>query len=294
MNKLLTIVGPTGSGKSALALKLAKKYKGEIICADSRTVYRYMDIGTAKPTKAEMLLIPHHLVNVVEPFERFSAADFKLKAVGLIEEISARGKLPIMVGGTGLYIDALLYDYQFPPESDPKLRAELDRMSDADLMSRLEQANPDAAELVDVANRRRVIRAIETAGHRRSKSQALRPGSLELGMALNKKEIQQRIEERAKKMLKLGLIEEVRRIGERYGWDAPGLSAPAYKAFKEVVLGEKSEAEGLAEFVKRDINLAKRQMTWFKRHKEIIWLEAEEPQSLLDEADKLVTRFLAG
>src|SRR4051812_24952705 len=114
MSRLLVIVGPTASGKSALGLKLAQQFNGEIINADSRAVYRYMDIGTAKPTEDDMLLIPHHLVDIKNPNEPFSAAEFKAKALVAIENISRRSKLPIMVGGTGLYIDSILYDYQFP------------------------------------------------------------------------------------------------------------------------------------------------------------------------------------
>lgn len=287
MSRLLAIVGPTGSGKSALAMALAQRFNGEIICADSRTVYRYMDIGTAKPTKDEMLLIPHHLVDVVEPGESFSAADFKVRAVEAIDEITGRGKLPILVGGTGLYVDAVLLDYQFPPKGDPAARQELEKMSDSDLLARLVELDPEAYEAVDRANRRRVIRAVETAGQARGKSDGLRPGTLVLGLALNKNELQNRIAARAEKMLGEGLIEEVKSLAERFSWDAPGLSAPAYRAFKNVVLGDKTLVQGLTEFIRRDTDLAKRQMTWFKRNKEIVWLEADDPE-LAQKAERLV------
>jgi tRNA dimethylallyltransferase len=291
-DKLIVIVGPTASGKSALAMELAKKYRGEIICADSRTIYRYMDIGTAKPTRDEMLLIPHHLVNIKMPNEPFSASEFKDLALKSIDSISVEGHLPIMVGGTGLYIDSVLYDYQFPSKPSNVERLALNDMALDELVEQLRQADPAAMEEIDLHNPRRVMRAIETAGQPRSKKPQMRPHTLVIGLSLNKNIVHSRIEKRAQNMLKQGLLDEVRQVGERFGWEAEAMTGPAYRAFKDVVLGTKSASQGLADFIAGDKKLAKKQMTWFKRNPDIRWLDAEDPEHLLREAEDLVTAFI--
>ncbi|MDB5179006.1 MAG: tRNA dimethylallyltransferase [Patescibacteria group bacterium] len=285
--RLIAIVGTTASGKTDLALDLAERFNGEIVCADSRTIYRGMDIGTAKPTAGERARVPHHLLDVVDPGERLSAAAFKTLAEAAIADIVARGKLPFLVGGSGLYVDAVLFDYQFPAEAEPERRAQLEAMSDEELLELLAAEDAAAYERVDLANRRRVIRAVETAGQGRGRRQAVRPGVLVLGLALNKEIIQFRVEQRVQKMLGRGFTEEVRHIGVTYGWDSAALDVIGYRAFKDVVLGTKSAAEGVADFVRGDMALMKKQQTWFKRNPAIQWLED------VDEADKLVREFLA-
>lgn len=284
--KLIVIVGPTASGKSDLAMKLAKEFNGEIVAADSRTVYRGMDIGTAKPSRQEMLQVPHHLIDIREPGQPLSAAEFKELALESIADITGRGKLPILVGGSGLYIDSVIYDYRFPATANPKLRQELEKLSSEELLDRLESVDPEAAATVDRHNRRRVIRAIETAGQPRAKSQDLRPNTLVLGLAVNKNELQSRIAQRAEFMLSKGLLVEVESLGKKYGWECEAMTGPAYRAFRGVVEGTKTQEQALADFVRGDMALAKKQMTWFKRNPHIVWLEDSH------EALDLVSKFL--
>lgn len=271
--QLITIIGPTASGKTALALDLAQRFDGEIICADSRTLYRGMDIGTAKPTRAEQARVPHHLLDVLDPGEVLSAAAFKTLAEGAITDIAGRGRVPFLVGGSGLYIDAVLFDYQFPKPADPGQRAELETMSLRELQELVLALNPEAAASIDTANPRRLIRAIETRGHERSRSTAVREQTLVLGLSMNKKIAQDRISKRIEKMLEEGFIEEVARVGAQWGWDNEAMSSIGYRAFKDVVLGHKSTSEGAADFALGDMRLVKKQTTWFKRNPTIQWLD---------------------
>jgi tRNA dimethylallyltransferase len=194
--------------------------------------------------------------------------------------------VPFLVGGSGLYVDAVVFDYKFPRVADAGRRAELEAMDDESLRELLAAEDPEAYERVDLANRRRVVRAIETAGQGRARLDAPRAETLMLGLMLNKKVVQQRIETRVRKMLEKGFLDEVREIGERYGWDSEALTVIGYRAFKDVVRGSKSEAEGIADFVRGDMALYKKQVTWFKRGGHIRWLENPA------EAEGLVREFL--
>lgn len=288
LGKLIVILGPTASGKTALALELASKYNGEIVCADSRTIYRGMDIGTAKPTAEEQARVRHHLLDVVDPGERLSAAAFKALAEAAIADIRARGKAPFLVGGSGLYIDAVVFDYEFPGPADPDRRAQLEAMTDDELRELLAAEDPEAYERVDLLNRRRVVRAVETAGQERSRRSEPRAETLMLGVTLNKEVIQRRIEQRIKKMLEEGFIQEVESIGESYGWDSEALSVIGYRAFKDVALGRKTVEEGVGDFVRGDMALYKKQVTWFKRNQQVRWVKNAA------EANGLVREFLSG
>lgn len=285
--KFITILGPTASGKTNMALGLAEAFNGEIICADSRTIYRGLDIGTAKPSESECKRITHHLLDVVDPNERLSAAEFKQLAVSSIKDINERGKVPFLVGGSGLYIDSVIYDYQFPPEADPMLRTELEKCSDEELIQKLKNANLDVYKNTDIANRRRVIRALETLDFPRSRRESVLPNTLVLGLTLNKKVAQKRIEQRVEKMLNEGFIDEVKKIGEAYGSDSEVMKNIGYRAFKDVVFGNKSITDGTSDFIAGDMALYKKQITWFKRNKSIIWIDDAR------EADTLVRSFLA-
>ncbi len=236
-SKLLVIVGPTASGKSNLALKLARLCNGEIICADSRTAYKGLDIGTAKPSQQDQKEVTHHLLDVVKPDQDFTVSDFKLLADKIIRDIQNRGKLPIMVGGSGLYIDAVLFNYQFSETGASK----------------------------DSANPRHLDKDVPR------KSDDLRSDAIVVGLEVDREFLKERISRRIDHMLERGLIEEVRQLQADYP-NSKALLAPGYKAFSEQVLGHLSIDESKALFIKNDYNLAKRQMTWFKRNKKIHWL----------------------
>lgn len=266
---LVAIVGETASGKSALAMRLAEVFDGEIICADSRTVYKGMDIGTAKPTAADRSLIPHHVLDVVTPDQRFSAADFKEQAEAAIADITARGKLPIMVGGTGLYIDAVLYDFTFREVADPTARARLENLSVEELQQAL--AEKDIPLPNNPQNPRHLVRALETGGQTSSR-QSLRGNTLVLGVKIDKEILEQRIEKRIDDMITTGFVEEVQKIATQYSWDAPGLQAPGYRAFRPYLAGESDLEAAKQAFIRNDKQLAKRQRTWFKRNADIQWV----------------------
>ena len=247
-----------------------------------------MDIGTAKPSTAEQEYIQHHLIDVIEPNDRLSAAKFKQLAVSSIEQISERGKVPFLVGGSGLYIDSVIYDYDFPPEADVTIRLELESMSDEALRERLIETDEAGFLDTDLTNRRRVMRALETANVPRLRRDTVLPTTIVIGLTMNKEVAQQRIIQRIEKMLKEGFIDEVRQIGLIYGPDSEAMNIIGYRAFRDVVFGTKSVADGVADFVAGDIALYKKQITWFKRNSEIHWLENPA------DADGLVRNFLAG
>ena len=284
---LIVIVGETASGKSALALELAKRFNGEIISADSWTVYKGFDIGTAKPTPEERAAVPHHLLDVAEPLDGFSAPLFQQLAYEAMESIAKRGKLPIMVGGTGLYIDSVLYDYSFLPKSDPKFREELNALSLDELLAKAEAMELDT-DGIDLRNKRRVIRLIENNGLRPTKK-AIRPNTLVLGIKRPLTELEQRITQRIDAMVSAGFAEEVSRLGERYGWDIEPMRAPGYRAFAEYVQSKILLGAAKERFMRNDLQLAKKQRTWFKRNKSIQWVSTPVE---LDKVVDLVTAFL--
>jgi len=273
---LLVIVGQTATGKSALALDLAERLGGEIICADSRTVYRDMNIGTAKPSAADQARVPHWGLDLASPAERFTVADFKNYAERAIREIQSRGMLPIMVGGSGLYIDAVLYDFQLRPVAEPGLRAELEALSVDQLQARLAALGLPLPE--NARNPRYLMRAIETAdapAGTGGKSE-LRPNTVILGLEQDMVIIEERIAARVEQMVADGLVAEVTLLSNKYGWEAQAMQAPGYKAFRDYITGTKTLDEAKAEFVRNDRALAKRQKTWFRRNKSIHWLVTED------------------
>ncbi len=280
---LLVIVGQTGSGKSALALELAQKFNGEIICADSRTVYRGLDIGTAKPTAADQAKVRHHLLDVVNPDRPYSAALFKQQAQSAINDIVGRGKLPLLVGGSGLYIDSVLFNFDFNRRVDQALRDELQDLSVEELQQRLEAANILLPE--NSRNPRHLIRALEANGEQPTKH-GLRPDSLILEIDIDAITLKKRLEGRVSAMIKDGLVDEVRDMVARYGADAPGLQATGYRAFRQYLSNQCTLEQAKQEFIRNDWQLAKRQRTWFKRNKAIHHI------CNVDEAVDLVTTWL--
>ncbi|HSX18159.1 MAG TPA: tRNA (adenosine(37)-N6)-dimethylallyltransferase MiaA [Candidatus Saccharimonadales bacterium] len=241
--KLLVIVGETASGKSALALKVAKEFDGEIIAADSRTIYKTLDIGTAKPTAKERKAVPHWGLDLVDPSQKSNVAQFKNYAGKKIKEAQNRGKLPILVGGSGLYVDSILFDYQFS-------------------LSEVER---------DPQNPRHLKKTAKTGLDTK-----LWPDALIIGLRISREELKLRVAQRVEKMVQEGLTEEIKAAADRYGWDANALQAPGYKAFKEYIAGEIDLETAKKQFIKNDLDLAKRQRTWFKRNRHINWFNSPE------------------
>lgn len=247
-SRLIVIVGETASGKSALAMRLAEQFNGEIICADSRTVYKGMDIGTAKPTKEDRARIPHHLLDVATPDKKFNVVNFQGLTLEIVDEIAGRGKLPIMVGGSGLYVDSVIFNYKFS-----------DRNAERDPI------NP---------------RHLKTSAQ---KDKNLRSNTLVIGLSVDKEVLKRRITQRVESMVQDGFIDEIKGLAGKYGWEAPGLLAPGYKAFRGFLEGVVSLDEAKAQFVLNDLHLAKRQRTWFKRNKSIQWVATPEQATALTE-----------
>ncbi|HWB39269.1 MAG TPA: tRNA (adenosine(37)-N6)-dimethylallyltransferase MiaA [Candidatus Saccharimonadales bacterium] len=270
--KLLVLVGETASGKSDLAMKLAQEFDGELICADSWTVYKDFDIGTAKPTMLERAQIPHHLLDVADARGGFSAVIFQQLAESAINAIVARGKLPILVGGTGLYIDSVIYHYGFLAPPPPELRQELNGLSLDQLIERA-KAGGLPIDSVDMRNKRRVIRLIENDGQLPTK-QPLRPNTLILGLSVPREQLAERITARVDKMLDMGLMQETQKLAGEYGWDAEPMKGIGYSQWKPYFLGTQNLAETRQKIIKATLDLAKRQRTWFKRNKSIHWLDA--------------------
>jgi tRNA dimethylallyltransferase len=269
--KLLVIVGETASGKSELALRLARQFDGEIICADSWTVRREVDIGTAKPTVQEQTLVPHHLLDVVGPDEDFTAAVFKRLANAAIDEIASRGKLPIMVGGTGLYIDGVIYDYRFLPAGNRVERQNLNNLDVKELLAKIESLGIEPGD-VDRRNKRRLIRLIETNGRVPSRSE-MRENTLIVGLIVEHNVLEEKITKRVDSMLAAGLEDEVSSLAEHYGWDCEALKGVGYAQWQTYFLGTQTLPETRQKIIKASLDLAKRQRTWFKRNKSIQWFD---------------------
>jgi tRNA dimethylallyltransferase len=280
MAPLVVIVGPTASGKTGLAIQLAQKFNGEIICADSRTIYKHMDIGTAKPTPAEQALVPHHGIDLIEPGERFTVADFKTYAEEKIDEIRERGHIPFLVGGTGLYVDAVVYDYQFGKEVDHIRRKELEEKPLADLWEYCKNNNITVPE--NVHNKRYVIRAIEQHDSAPTKQSAPRSDAIIVGIATERDELRRRIQQRAEHLFEDGVVDEAKLLGEKYGWNSEAMTGNIYRLVHEFLEQKWSESELKERFFYADWQLAKRQMTWLKRSSDIRWLSLDEAHDYLD------------
>jgi tRNA dimethylallyltransferase len=282
---IVVIAGPTASGKTELAIDMARKFNGEIICADSRTVYKEMDVGTAKPTQKQREAVVHYGLDLVPPDETFSAAEFKKYARETISRIKKKGKTPFIVGGSGLYIDGLVYDYQFAGKPSAELRHKLNCMNLSELQSKAESLGVKESA-VNFKNPRHLARAIERGGEAASKS-GLSKETLYLAIKIDKKTLNNRLEGRVDNMIKQGLIGEVKSLINKYGPGAPGLLAPGYKAFAGYIAGEYDVDEARKQFIKSDKSLAKRQMTWFKRSEDIKWIENNQ------EIEQTIKDFLA-
>lgn len=277
--ELIAIVGPTASGKTSLSLDIAERYNGEIICADSRTVYIGMDIGTAKPTYEEQARVRHWGLDLVEPGQSFSAADFKRYATDAIVDIKSRGKMPLLVGGTGLYIDAVLYDFTFGPPADPAERERLEAMTIEQLHTYCADNNIRLPE--NRQNKRHVITAIERQGAEPLRRQELQPGNYIVGIATNIQILRTRIVERTEHLFSNGVVKEARMLGKKYGWDSEAMTGNIYPLLKKHQEGLLTPEETKQKFVTADYRLAKRQMTWLRRNPDIMWCELTEARTYI-------------
>ena len=285
--KILVIVGPTASGKSDLAVKIAKKFNGEIVSADSRQIYRGMDIGTAKPGKKEIAAIKHHLIDIKNPNQDYAAGQFKKDAIRAINKIIKLGKLPILVGGTGLYVDAVLKNIEFPEvKRDKKLLARLEeeiKKRGLDyVFQKLIDLDPEAAYIVDPKNPRRVVRALEVALISGKPFSAQRKTSkplydvLEIGISIPSEMLKKRIARRIEQMVRKGLVNETRGLIKRYGKSCKVFDTIGYREITDYLKGKISLAEAIEQMNKNTWHYAKRQITWFRRNKKIRWIESPE------------------
>jgi tRNA dimethylallyltransferase len=281
MQKLVVLLGTNASGKSDLAIRLAQHFGGEIVSADSRQVYRGLDLGSGKITPAQAATVPHHLIDVADVSEHFSLAQYQRAAYAAIDAISASGKLAFLAGGTGLYISAIVEGYQLvdvPPNDS--LRAELDGLPLARLVERLEQTDPEAARRIDRMNPRRIIRAIEIAaaghGHAAAQRRSPRYDCLQLGLTWPRPVLEERIEKRLRERLSAGLVEEVAQLRSQGVSDERleklGLE---YRYVSRYLRGQLRTPDELHLQLGTAIRqFAKEQMTWFKRDARIHWLDA--------------------
>ncbi|MFR3665250.1 tRNA (adenosine(37)-N6)-dimethylallyltransferase MiaA [Flintibacter sp.] len=291
--KILVIVGPTASGKTRMAVELAQRHNGEVISADSMQIYRTMDIGTAKPTKEEMGGIPHHMIDVADPEEDFSVARYVEMAARCVDDVLERGKLPIVAGGTGLYIDSLLSGRTFAPFSpDSALRGELERelaeKGGQAMLEALAQVDPEAAQRLHPNDHKRIVRALEvyrstgkTITQHNRETQAIPPryNALTIGLAFQDRQAMwRRIDQRVDEMVAAGLEDEVRRLlTSGISPKCTAMQAIGYKEFTQALSGEMTWQEA-ADVVKlRSRQYAKRQLTWFGRNPNTRWVRWDDP-----------------
>ncbi len=285
MNKpLIVIVGETASGKSSLAMDIATRYNGEIISADSWAVYKGLDIGTAKPSKTDQEKIPHYLIDTVRPDEDYTAGLYKEDALSAMNQIYTRRKLPIIVGGTGLYVDGVIFDFSFMKTSDKKQREKYNSLSIPQLLTIIDEQGYDLTG-IDVRNKRRLIRVLETEGATPERS-GLRDNTLVLGMKIDRQTLRNNIEKRVEGMFKNGLKFEALKTADEYGWECEGMQGIGYKEFSDWHQGKLSMQKVKQRVIRNTLALAKRQRTWFKRNRDIVWV-TDKAQAI-----DLVTRFL--
>lgn len=292
--KIIAVAGPTASGKTALAIEIAKKYNGEVISCDSMQVYKNMNIGTAKPTQDEMGGIPHHMIDVAEPFENYSVADYVVSARKCIDDVLSRGKLPILAGGTGLYMDSVINNIEFAQDcKEEGLRERLQEIADNEgaqkLHSMLRERDAEAAEKIHPNNVRRVIRAIEvcevsgktfTEVSRNSRKEPIYDAQI-FGLEYERDVLYERINKRVDLMVEMGLIDEVKALIEMgLNEEHTAMQAIGYKEFIEYLSGKAELSEAIEKIKQESRRYAKRQLTWFKRNPSIIWFMLQEGYSL--------------
>jgi tRNA dimethylallyltransferase len=271
---LIVIVGPTASGKTALAVELATRFGGEIICADSRTVYKGMDIGTAKPTRDEQRQVFHWGLDLVEPDSLYTAADFQSYATKAIAHIRDKGKIPFLVGGSGLYVNGVIFDYEFGDKADAGRRKALEAMSLEELYIYCKKNNIKLPQ--NNKNKRYVIRAIEQKGINNRSRQCPIDNTYVVGITTNKNILRTRMKLRIEHMFANGLVKEAKLLGEKYGWHLQSMTGNVYPLVYKYISNELTQEELIDQALAQDWRLAKRQLTWFRRNPHIQWAEIDD------------------
>lgn len=298
--KVVVICGPTASGKTALSIELAKRINGEIISSDSMQIYKDMDIGTAKPTKEEMQGIKHYLVDFVEPNKRYSVADFKKDAEKAIEEILKNGKVPIIVGGTGLYVDSLIYGIEYQDiKFDEKYRKELENRVEQEglesLYNEAKKIDPQAMEKISSNDQKRILRVLEiykatgknkTEQEAESRKNGVKYDYKVFAINMDREKLYERINKRVDIMIEQGLIQEVQDLLKKYDEFPTAMQGLGYKEVVEYLQGNISKEEMIDKVKMETRRYAKRQITWFKKNKQTIWIEPQDLQKILDEIHK--------
>jgi tRNA dimethylallyltransferase len=289
MNKVIAVVGPTGSGKTEWARKLAHQFKGKVISVDSRQIYKGMDIGTGKDRS-----FPQGLLDIVEPYESFTLADYQKVAGDLINQYLGQKTLPVLAGGTGLYLNSLLYGYIIPEikKESAALRAQLEKLSETELFLKLQKLDPETALRIDAKNKRRLVRALEVSmlsgGSFIKKQKKKKPpfNFLIIGIKKDRQTLYSKIDARVDQMIKAGLVEEVRRLTSKYRKDLPAFNTIGYKEIVDYLSGRITLKEAIVKIKNNTHDYIRRQDTWFKKNKDIKWVED------YTDAEKLVEKFL--
>ena len=290
--KVVVICGPTASGKTSLSIELAKRINGEIISSDSMQIYKNMDIGTAKPTVKEMQGIKHYLLDFVEPNQRYSVAEFKNDAEKAIDEILAKGKTPIVVGGTGLYIDSLIYGIEYPSfELDEEYRKELEELVNKQGLEKLyekaKKIDPQAMEKISPNDQKRILRVLEiyhatgktkTEQEKESRKNGVKYDYKVFAINMDRKKLYERINKRVEIMIEKGLIAEVENLLKKYNKFPTAMQGLGYKEVVEYLQGKTTKEEMIEKIKQESRRYAKRQITWFKKNKQTIWIDGLDPQ----------------
>ena len=285
--KVIVICGPTASGKTALSIKLAKKIKGEIISCDSMQIYEDMDIGTAKPTLEEMQGIKHYLIGNVRPDERYSVAEYKKDAENAIEEILNKGKTPIIVGGTGLYVNSLIYGIEYNEiKVDEKYRASLEKIAEEEGLGKLyemaKNIDPEAMEKISINDKKRIMRVLEiynatgktkTEQEIESRKNEVKYDYKVFTINMDREILYERINKRVDLMIEQGLIEEVKNLLIKYSKFPTAMQGLGYKEVVQYLNGEISKQEMIEKIKMESRRYAKRQLTWFRANKNAIWID---------------------
>ena len=287
--KVIVIGGPTASGKTALSIELAKAIDGEIVSADSMQIYQGMDIGTAKPTEEEKQNIKHYMLDIIKPNQRYSVADYKKDAKEAIRKIIKKGKTPIVIGGTGLYIDSLIYEIEYPElDIDISYRKELEEIADKEgllgLYKKAKTIDKDAMEKISVNDRKRILRVLEIYHQTgKTKTELEKESRKEpefdyrmFAIDMNREVLYDRINRRVDIMLENGLIEEVKNIYEKYKEFPTAMQALGYKEVVEYLENKITKEEMIEKIKMESRRYAKRQLTWFRKNKETKWLNGED------------------